>query len=182
MTKKNKAPSPRTPKILADSKFSPLSLEVVKSLKKSGYQAYLVGGCVRDLLVGMKAKDFDVSTNATPEQVRKIFRSSRIIGKRFRLVHVFSRNELIEVSTFRADASKTQNNDGLVKDTDGKILRDNVWGSLEEDCVRRDFSINALYFDPVENILHDFHNGIKHIQKKLLFRSVIQCSDLKRIQ
>ena len=166
MTKKNKAPSSRTPKILADSKFSPLSFEVVKSLKKAGYQAYLVGGCVRDLLVGIKAKDFDVSTNATPEQVRKIFRSSRIIGKRFRLVHVFSRNELIEVSTFRADASKTQNNDGLVKDTDGKILRDNVWGSLEEDCVRRDFSINALYFDPVENVLHDFHNGIEHIQKK----------------
>jgi poly(A) polymerase len=168
LTKKNKAPSPRTPKILADSKFSPLSFEVVKSLKKSGYQAYLVGGCVRDLLVGIKAKDFDVSTNATPEQVRKIFRASRIIGKRFRLVHVFSRNELIEVSTFRADASKTQNNDGLVKDTDGKILRDNVWGSLEEDCVRRDFSINALYFDPVENVLHDFHNGIQHIQKKTI--------------
>ena len=168
MTKKNKAPSFRTPKILADSKFSPLSLEVVRSLKKAGYQAYLVGGCVRDLLVGIKAKDFDVSTNATPEQVRKIFRSSRIIGKRFRLVHVFSRNELIEVSTFRADASKKQNNDGLVKDTDGKILRDNVWGSLEEDCVRRDFSINALYFDPVENVLHDFHNGIKHIQKKII--------------
>ena len=168
MTKKNKVPSFRTPKILADSKFSPLSLEVVRSLKKAGYQAYLVGGCVRDLLVGIKAKDFDVSTDATPEQVRKIFRSSRIIGKRFRLVHVFSRNELIEVSTFRADASKKQNNDGLVKDTDGKILRDNVWGSLEEDCVRRDFSINALYFDPVENVLHDFHNGIKHIQKKII--------------
>ena len=168
MIKKNKVSSVRTPKILANSKFSPLSLEVVKSLKKSGYQAYLVGGCVRDLLVGMKAKDFDVSTNATPEQVRKIFRSSRIIGKRFRIVHVFSRNELIEVSTFRADASKSENNDGLIKDTAGKILRDNVWGSLEEDCVRRDFSINALYFDPIENVLHDFHNGIQHIQKKMI--------------
>jgi len=168
LIKKNKSSSLRTPKILADSKFSPLSLEVVRLLKKSGYQAYLVGGCVRDLLVGIKAKDFDVSTDATPEQVRKIFRSSRIIGKRFRIVHVFSRNELIEVSTFRADASKSENNDGLIKDTDGKILRDNVWGSLEEDCVRRDFSINALYFDPIENVLHDFHNGIKHIQNKMI--------------
>ena len=141
-------------------------MEVVRSLQKSNFQAYLVGGCIRDILVGITPKDFDVSTDATPEQVRKIFRSSRIIGKRFRLVHVFSRNELIEVSTFRADASKKQNNDGLVKDTDGKILRDNVWGSLEEDCVRRDFSINALYFDPVENVLHDFHNGIAAYPKE----------------
>jgi poly(A) polymerase len=143
-------------------------MEVVKSLKKSGFQAYLVGGCVRDLLVGIKPKDFDVSTDATPEQVRKIFRSSRIIGKRFRLVHVFSRNELIEVSTFRADAANSKNNAEVVKDTDGKILRDNVWGSLEEDCIRRDFSINALYFDPVANVLHDFHGGLEHIQKKII--------------
>ena len=166
MIKKNKPSATKPPKILTDSKFSPLSLEVVRSLKKAGFQAYLVGGCVRDLLVGITAKDFDVSTDATPEQVRKIFRSSRIIGKRFRLVHVFSRNELIEVSTFRADASNSKNKAGLVKDTDGKILRDNVWGTLEEDCIRRDFSINALYFDPVENILHDFHHGLQHIQKK----------------
>jgi len=165
---KTKSSSPKPPKILTESKFSPLALDIIKSLKKANYQAYLVGGCIRDLLVGNKAKDFDISTNATPEEVRKIFRSSRIIGKRFRIVHVFSRNELIEVSTFRADASKSKNNDGLIKDTDGKILRDNVWGTLEEDCVRRDFSINALYFDPVENILHDFHNGMQHIQKKLI--------------
>ena len=168
MIKKNKSSATKPPKILTDSKFSPLSLEVVRSLKKAGFQAYLVGGCVRDLLVGIKAKDFDVSTDATPEQVRKIFRASRIIGKRFRLVHVFSRNELIEVSTFRADASNSKNKAGLVKDTDGKILRDNVWGTLEEDCIRRDFSINALYFDPVENILHDFHQGLQHIQKKMI--------------
>ncbi|MDA1341357.1 MAG: polynucleotide adenylyltransferase PcnB [Proteobacteria bacterium] len=168
MIKKNKPSATKPPKILTDSKFSPLSLEVVRSLKKAGFQAYLVGGCVRDLLVGITAKDFDVSTDATPEQVRKIFRSSRIIGKRFRLVHVFSRNELIEVSTFRADDSNSKNKAGLVKDTDGKILRDNVWGTLEEDCIRRDFSINALYFDPVENILHDFHHGLQHIQKKMI--------------
>ena len=168
MNNKNKASSAKTPKILKENKFSPLAIEVVKKLKQSGFQGYLVGGCVRDSLVGIKAKDFDVSTDATPEEVRKIFRSSRIIGKRFRLVHVFSRNELIEVSTFRANASKQDNGSGVVKDSEGKILRDNVWGTLEEDCIRRDFSINALYFDPIENHLCDFHNGLQHIQKKIL--------------
>jgi poly(A) polymerase len=168
LNKTIKSSSSRTPKILTENKFSPLAIEVIKKLKKNNFQAYLVGGCVRDSLVGIKAKDFDVSTNATPEEVRKIFRSSRIIGKRFRLVHVFSRNELIEVSTFRADASKANNNSGVVKDTDGKILRDNVWGSLEEDCIRRDFSINALYFDPMENNLCDFHRGLEHIKKKVI--------------
>ena len=168
MNKKNKASSVKTPKILKENKFSPLAIEVVKKLKQSGFQGYLVGGCVRDSLVGIKAKDFDVSTDATPEEVRKIFRSSRIIGKRFRLVHVFSRNELIEVSTFRANASKQDNNSGVVKDSEGKILRDNVWGTLEEDCIRRDFSVNALYFDPIENHLCDFHDGLQHIQKKIL--------------
>ena len=168
MNKKNKASSVKTPNILKENKFSPLAIEVVKKLKQSGFQGYLVGGCVRDSLVGIKAKDFDVSTDATPEEVRKIFRSSRIIGKRFRLVHVFSRNELIEVSTFRANASKQDNNSGVVKDSEGKILRDNVWGTLEEDCIRRDFSINALYFDPIENHLCDFHDGLQHIQKKIL--------------
>jgi len=168
LNKKNKASSAKTPKILKENKFSPLAIEVVKKLKQSGFQGYLVGGCVRDSLVGIKAKDFDVSTDATPEEVRKIFRSSRIIGKRFRLVHVFSRNELIEVSTFRANTSKQDNGSGVVKDSEGKILRDNVWGTLEEDCIRRDFSINALYFDPIENHLCDFHNGLQHLQKKIL--------------
>ncbi len=168
MNKKNKASSAKIPKILKEDKFSPFAIEIVKKLKQSGFQGYLVGGCVRDSLVGIKAKDFDVSTNATPEEVRKIFRSSRIIGKRFRLVHVFSKNELIEVSTFRAHASKENNSSGVVKDSEGKILRDNVWGTLEEDCIRRDFSINALYFDPIEKQLCDFHNGLQHIQKKIL--------------
>ena len=168
MNKKNKASSTKIPKTLKESKFSPLAIEVIKKLKQSGFQGYLVGGCVRDSLAGIKAKDFDVSTNATPEEVRKIFRSSRIIGKRFRLVHVFSRSELIEVSTFRANASKKDNSSGVIKDSEGKILRDNVWGTLEEDCIRRDFSINALYFDPIENNLCDFHSGLQHIQKKIL--------------
>ncbi len=168
MNKKNKVSTAKIPKILKENKFSPFAIEIVKKLKQSGFQGYLVGGCVRDSLVGIKAKDFDVSTNATPEEVRKIFRSSRIIGKRFRLVHVYSRNELIEVSTFRAHASKEDNSSGIVKDSEGKILRDNVWGTIEEDCIRRDFSINALYFDPIDNQLCDFHNGLQHIQKKIL--------------
>ena len=168
MNKKNKSSKVKTPKILKEDKFSPFAIEIVKKLKQSGFQGYLVGGCVRDSLVGIKAKDFDVSTDATPEEVRKLFRSSRIIGKRFRLVHVFNRNELIEVSTFRSNASKQSNISEVVKDSEGKILRDNVWGTLEEDCVRRDFSINALYFDPIENDLRDFHNGLTHIQKKIL--------------
>ena len=168
MNKKNKASTAKISKILKEDKFSPFAIEIVRKLKQSGFQGYLVGGCVRDSLVGIKAKDFDVSTNATPEEVRKIFRSSRIIGKRFRLVHVYSRNELIEVSTFRAHASKEDNSSGIVKDSEGKILRDNVWGTIEEDCIRRDFSINALYFDPIDNQLCDFHNGLQHIQKKIL--------------
>ena len=168
MNKKNKASKVKTPKILKEDKFSPFAIEIVKKLKQSGFQGYLVGGCVRDSLVGITAKDFDVSTDATPEEVRKLFRSSRIIGKRFRLVHVFNRNELIEVSTFRSNASKQSNISEVVKDSEGKILRDNVWGTLEEDCVRRDFSINALYFDPIESDLRDFHNGLTHIQKKIL--------------
>ena len=168
MNKKNKASKVKTPKILNEDKFSPFAIEIFKKLKQSGFQGYLVGGCVRDSLVGIKAKDFDVSTDATPEEVRKLFRSSRIIGKRFRLVHVFNRNELIEVSTFRSNASKQSNISEVVKDSEGKILRDNVWGTLEEDCVRRDFSINALYFDPIESDLRDFHNGLNHIQKKIL--------------
>ena len=168
MNKKNNQSTSKTPKVLNESKFSPLSLEIIKKLKKSGFQAFVVGGCVRDLLAGIKPKDFDVSTNATPEEIRKIFRSSRIIGRRFRLVHVFSRSELIEVSTFRANTSKNENNSEVLKDAEGKILRDNVWGTLEEDCIRRDFSVNALYFDPLQGVLYDFHNGLQHIQKKIL--------------
>ena len=168
MNKKNKPSTLKIPKILKEVKFSPLAIEILKKLKQSGFQGYLVGGCVRDSLVGIKAKDFDISTDATPEEIRKIFRSSRIIGKRFRLVHVFSKNELIEVSTFRANTSNGDNTSSVVKDSEGKILRDNVWGTLEEDCERRDFSINALYFDPIGKHLCDFHNGLQHIQKKII--------------
>ena len=127
--------------MLDNKKISKFAISIVDELQKNNYEAYLVGGCVRDILCNMSPKDFDIATNATPEQVRKVFKASRIIGKRFRLVHVFNRNELIEVATFRSDAGSSNNQ--IVKDDQGKILRDNIWGSIEDDCKRRDFTLNA---------------------------------------
>ena len=110
-------------------------------------------------------KDFDIATNATPEQIRKIFKASRIIGRRFKLVHVFNRSELIEVATFRSGEDK-ENDGSLVTDRTGKILRDNIWGTLEQDTFRRDFTINALYYCPVSKKIEDHNSGIKHIRDK----------------
>ena len=123
------------------------------------------GGCVRDLLCGINPKDFDIATDATPEQIRKIFRASRIIGKRFKLVHVFNRSELIEVATFRS-GNNGFNDGNLVTDQSGKIIRDNVWGTLEEDTYRRDFTINALYYCPITGKIEDHNKGLKHIHNK----------------
>ena len=114
--------------------------KVVKTLSKAGHEAYLVGGCIRDLLLGHKPKDFDIATSATPEQVHKTFKRSRLIGRRFRLVHImFSSRKYIEVATFRSGKVKTAGN--------GVIVRDNLYGTLKEDVFRRDFSVNALYYD-----------------------------------
>ena len=110
-------------------------------------------------------KDFDIATNATPEQIRKIFKASRIIGRRFKLVHVFNRSELIEVATFRSGENK-ENDGNLVTDRTGKILRDNIWGTLEQDTFRRDFTVNALYYCPVSKKIEDHNSGIKHIRDK----------------
>ena len=110
-------------------------------------------------------KDFDIATDATPEQIRKIFRASRIIGKRFKLVHVFNRSELIEVATFRS-GNNGFNDGNLVTDQSGKIIRDNVWGTLEEDTYRRDFTINALYYCPITGKIEDHNKGLKHIHNK----------------
>ena len=116
--------------MINNKKISKFAISIIEDLKKNNYQGYLVGGCVRDLLCGLEPKDFDIATNATPEQIRKIFKASRIIGKRFKLVHVFNRSELIEVATFRS--GDDINNDGnLVQDQSGKIIRDNIWGGLE---------------------------------------------------
>lgn len=146
------------------------ALKVVRELQDAGYQAYLVGGCVRDLILGRQPKDFDVATDATPEQTKKTFRNSRIIGRRFRIVHVRFGYEVIEVATFRACAS---DRDGvsaqeMTEGDQGQLLRDNVYGSIEEDVMRRDFSANALYYDPESGDILDFVGGVEDIQKKRL--------------
>ncbi len=163
------------------------ALNVVRTLKQGGFEAYVVGGAVRDLLVGLRPKDFDVATNATPEQVKNLFRRAFIIGRRFRIVHVvFGRgreHEVIEVSTFRAyldnaaaeqvaGNEKTSRNDlaGMkhAVDSTGRVLRDNVWGPQEEDAVRRDFTINAMYYDPETQIVVDYHKGLQDTKKRTL--------------
>jgi len=163
------------------------AIKVVSTLQQAGHEAYIVGGAVRDLLVGRRPKDFDVATNATPEQVKALFRRAFIIGRRFRLVHVvFGRgreHEVIEVSTFRAyiDASEADLVDGNertsradlvgkthVVDASGRVLRDNVWGPQIEDAVRRDFTVNAMYYDPETRIVVDFHHGITDAKRRLL--------------
>lgn len=153
--------------MIDNNKISKFAISVVKDLQKNNYQAYLVGGCVRDALTGIEPKDFDIATNATPEQVRKTFKASRIIGKRFKLVHVFNRTELLEVATFRSGGDK-EDGENLVTDSTGKIIRDNNWGTLEQDCHRRDFTVNALYYCPVTKKIEDHNGGLKHIHKKII--------------
>ena len=133
------------------------ALKVMAKLNQEGFQGYLVGGGVRDLLLGGEPKDFDVATDATPEQVRRLFRNSRIIGKRFQIVHVRFGRELIEVTTFRAnhkEADKTSKKKHAVESDKGVLLRDNVYGDLESDALRRDFTINALYYDSSTCLLY----------------------------
>lgn len=147
------------------SLISQAALKTCEGLQKAGFEAFIVGGAVRDLLLNFKPKDFDIATDATPEEVNRIFRRSRIIGRRFRLVHVLWGNETIEVSTFRGHhlaEGDAQTNDS------GRILRDNVFGSLEEDAARRDFTANALYYNPAKNEVLDFHNGVADINARIL--------------
>lgn len=151
---------------LQPRQFSRNAVAVATRLQSSGYQAFLVGGCVRDALLGERPKDFDVATSATPEQVRELFRGSRIIGRRFKLVHVRHGREIIEVATFRSN--QTEDSAHSYSDSSGRILRDNVYGSLEEDALRRDFTINALYYDPVRNQIHAFADGVKDLRKGVL--------------
>tara|TARA_Y100000739_G_scaffold191798_1_gene171967 strand:- start:1376 stop:2608 length:1233 start_codon:yes stop_codon:yes gene_type:complete len=151
--------------LIKNKKISKFAISIVEELQKNKFQAYLVGGCVRDLMCGITPKDFDIATNATPNEIRKIFKASRIIGKRFKLVHIFNRSELIEVATFRSGTDEAKDGN-LVTDHSGKILRDNIWGTLEQDTFRRDFTINALYYCPISRKIEDYNSGINHIHKK----------------
>ena len=158
------------------------ALTVVRTLQQAGFEAYIVGGAVRDLLLGLKPKDFDVATNATPEQVKPLFRRALLIGRRFRIVHVLFGREVIEVSTFRAapDAQRAEAIDGDERngrelagklhavDASGRVLRDNVWGAQDEDAARRDFTVNALYYDPTRDIVVDYHHGLRDLKSHTL--------------
>jgi poly(A) polymerase len=150
---------------IAVQQLCPHATEVVRRLQEEGYEAYIVGGSVRDLLLGKVPKDYDVATDAIPEEVKTVFPRCRIIGRRFRLAHVRLGGTLIEVATFRGPQV---NEDDDHTHQNGRILRDNVWGSLEEDAVRRDFTINALFMDPISGDVQDFVGGYKDLADRKL--------------
>jgi poly(A) polymerase len=139
------------------------AVRVTSTLQEAGFEAFVVGGAVRDLLLGVKPKDFDVATNATPEQVKRLFRRAFIIGRRFQIVHVMFGQDLLEVTTFRGTAT-----DNAPKDEHGRVLRDNTFGSQAEDAERRDFTINAMYYNPATQEVLDYHGGIEDIRAKTL--------------
>lgn len=163
------------------------AVRVTETLQQAGFRAFIVGGAVRDLLLGIAPKDFDVATDATPTEVQRLFRRARLIGRRFQIVHVQFGQELIEVSTFRAlvdappaDAQKEGaaparrlKRDELDRrthavDESGRVLRDNVWGEQHEDAARRDFTINAMYYDPAMQTVLDYHDGMADVRARLL--------------
>ncbi|MDH5423576.1 MAG: polynucleotide adenylyltransferase PcnB [Gammaproteobacteria bacterium] len=142
------------------------ALKVLYRLHNAGFQAYLVGGGVRDLLLGLEPKDFDIATDATPEDVRNLFRNCRLIGRRFRLAHIHFGREIIEVATFRGEHSP-RNKNGVL-DNSGRILRDNVYGTLEEDVWRRDFKVNALYYNIADFSVVDFTGAMTDINDRTM--------------
>ena len=159
-------PFPRRVHGIERKAINAAALKTTQQLQQAGFAAFIVGGAVRDLLLKRAPKDFDLATNATPEQVRHIFRRSRIIGRRFRIVHVMFGNETIEVTTFRGSHLSDDGDASIA--VSGRILRDNVFGSQQEDAARRDFTANALYYDPHTEEIWDYHHGLSDIQAGVL--------------
>ncbi|UYG07961.1 polynucleotide adenylyltransferase PcnB [Halomonas sp. M4R1S46] len=159
---------PRQEHPVSRQHFSDAALKVLYRLHNAGHEAFLVGGCIRDSLLGRMPKDFDVATDATPEEVRDLFRNSRLIGRRFRIVHVRFGREVIEVTTFRGKPGDDHGDHIAQQSDDGMLLRDNVWGNIEEDALRRDFTINALYYNIADFSIHDFADGVRDIESRTL--------------
>lgn len=160
---------PRAEHSISRTNIDPSALKVLYRLKDAGYDAYLVGGGVRDMLLGREPKDFDIATNALPEEVKAQFRNCRLVGRRFRLAHVTFGREVIEVATFRALGGGAEDDDvdRVVKE-DGRILRDNVYGTLEEDAWRRDFTVNALYYSIRDFSVVDYTGGLADLKDGVL--------------
>lgn len=157
---------PRDQHPISRKAISPNALRVLYRLHEAGHGAFLVGGAVRDLLVGLEPKDFDVATDATPEQVKALFRNCRLIGRRFRLAHVVFGREIIEVATFRANVDDGSGD--RVTHEGGRLLRDNVYGTIEEDAIRRDFTANALYYTVADFSVRDYAEGFQDVQDRVL--------------
>lgn len=164
---------PRDQHNISRKHISPAALKIIKQLQEADYEAYLVGGGVRDLLLGGLPKDFDVATSATPEQVRRIFRGARIIGRRFQIVHVRIGREVIEVTTFRGADNETATTGGkdsakVTRSEHGMLLRDNMYGDVVSDALRRDFTVNALYYTIRDFSVHDYAGGMQDLEKRTL--------------
>lgn len=158
---------PRDEHNISRSDISENALKVLYRLHKSGHKAFLVGGGVRDLLLGLKPKDFDIATDATPDEVKKLFRNSRLVGRRFRLAHILFGRDIIEVATFRGHHSdEAQGKNVSSQSQEGMLLRDNVYGSIEEDAERRDFTVNALYYDIADFSIRDFCGGLQDLEQR----------------
>lgn len=157
---------PRPEHCISRSLISDPALKVLYRLKKEGHQAYLVGGCVRDLLLGREPKDFDLVTDATPDQIRAIFRNCRLVGRRFRLAHVHFGPEIVEVATFRGMQGESHQGERVMQN--GRILRDNVYGTIEEDAFRRDFTVNALYYNISDFSVVDYVGGMEDHRNSVL--------------